>query len=228
MEIFNKGRTRTLFFLLISGLILCFMGFYNKYPLLFYDTGTYVLSGFKNIVPNDRPILYGLFIRHISLAESLWLVIFFQGIILSITIYLYFKYLAGTKKILPVFLFYIFLIAFLTGASVTVSQLMPDVFASVTIMCLGLLILAGDLGKRDLIIISILIVIGISVHNSHLILAIIITSLFTVLFTLKKTRTIFPNFNYRRQLLVWSLIVLTFLSVSFIHLGFGGGFTFSK
>jgi hypothetical protein len=103
MELITSNRTIQILYVLLGSLVLCFLAFYNKYPLVFPDTGTYVLSGFTGQVPKDRPIIYGLFLRHISLWESLWLVILFQGVLLSLTIFYYFKYLGGTEKYLPYF-----------------------------------------------------------------------------------------------------------------------------
>ena len=63
-----------IFFLLIPSVA-------NGFPILFSDVGTYIASGFNKFVPIDRPIIYGLFLRHTSLAHSLWFVIISQALI---------------------------------------------------------------------------------------------------------------------------------------------------
>ena len=51
----------TIFFicaaLLMSGAI------YNRFPLVYPDTGTYIFSAMELQAPLDRPIFYGLFLR---------------------------------------------------------------------------------------------------------------------------------------------------------------------
>ncbi|MFC2112805.1 hypothetical protein ACFLTA_06000 [Bacteroidota bacterium] len=228
MEVIKNSRIRTIFYLLATGLLLCFWGFYNKYPLVFPDTGTYLLSGFTNVVPKDRPLIYGLFLRHASLAETLWLVIWVQGILVSILVFYYFKYLSPTRKFLPLFFIYIFLITFFTGASVNVSQLIPDVFTPMSVLSMGLLIFVKELKIRDLIIVSALLVLSTSVHTSHVLSMTMFTVLLSVGFLFKKVRSFFPFLKYQRIILIWALIIFTYLSVSTIHYGFSGEFTLSK
>ncbi len=78
----------TVYLIIFGALLLCFRAFQNHYPLLYSDTGTYIRSGFLGTVPLDRPIIYGLFLRHISLSVTPWLVIFTQGLLISILMYL--------------------------------------------------------------------------------------------------------------------------------------------
>jgi hypothetical protein len=68
-------RSRKLFLfdllcILIATACFCSYAIWNGYPLVFLDTGTYVASGFERFVPRDRPLAYGFFIRHSSLAHS--------------------------------------------------------------------------------------------------------------------------------------------------------------
>ena len=82
--IFSRPRwLPTLFILLLGSLIAVSAGVYNGFPLVTSDSGTYINSAINYTVPADRPIVYGLFIRVTSLNFSLWLVIFFQGLLLT-------------------------------------------------------------------------------------------------------------------------------------------------
>ena len=54
--------------LFISVFVLIIPALKNGYPILFSDSGTYLSSGHSGYVPVDRPILYGIFVRHISLS----------------------------------------------------------------------------------------------------------------------------------------------------------------
>jgi len=72
-----------LLWLLLGSLVLLYGGLYNGFPLVTYDTGTYLGSGMSGVVPDDRPITYGLFTRLAGLNFSLWFVIFFQCLVLA-------------------------------------------------------------------------------------------------------------------------------------------------
>ena len=157
---------------LFSGIILCFMGFYNNFPYVYSDCGTYIGSGFDLKVPIDRPIFYGLFVRHASLMTSIWLVVLVQGLIVALSLFYFFKYLSGTTRFRLYYIAFIVLITFFTSASFHVSQLLPDVFTSVTILTLGLLLLAPKMSKRDIIMTSFMLILSISVHNSHFLISI--------------------------------------------------------
>lgn len=214
--------------ILIAGFILCYMGFYNNYPLMHSDSGTAIKSGFLNQVPPDRPILYGLFIRQISMAESLYFVIITQGILLSLVVFYYFKYFLSGKNLAIHFLAYIFIITFLTGASVNVSQLIPDIFTSITILTFGLLFMIPGLKTRDIIILSVISILGIGVHNSHLIIVFALLFTFTLLFSIKNIRIKWTFLSWRRLSLMWGLLVFTFLGMSTLNYSFGSDFKTSK
>jgi hypothetical protein len=78
---------KQLLIILLGAVGLCYLAWYNRFPLTYSDTGTYIIHGFETKIPVDRPIYYCLFIRHISMAASLWFVILTQGIFLSYLLY---------------------------------------------------------------------------------------------------------------------------------------------
>ena len=88
----GPGFKASIGFIVLGALILCIRAFYNRFPLFYSDSGTHLRSGFEDFVPVDRPILYGYFLRHVSLSESLWLPIFAQGLLLATGLWLLFKY----------------------------------------------------------------------------------------------------------------------------------------
>src|ERR1044071_8868647 len=72
----------------LAALVLMCAAFYNGFPLVYADTGTYIHSGFTLETPWDRPLLYGLFVRVFSLnGFSLWSVILAQSLIISWLVY---------------------------------------------------------------------------------------------------------------------------------------------
>jgi hypothetical protein len=78
---FKLSFNSKLFYFILFPLLLLFPAIYNSYPLVFSDTGTYIRSGFEFSIPADRPVFYGLFLKHSSLGLSFWLSIFLQALL---------------------------------------------------------------------------------------------------------------------------------------------------
>ncbi|MEO5675206.1 MAG: hypothetical protein ABIQ74_11225 [Chitinophagales bacterium] len=174
-----RNLFRELLLIASAATVFCYVAFYNHFPLTFDDTGAYLLSGFRNEVPDDRPILYGLFVRHISMWESLWLVIFSQGLILSYLLFLLFKHFLSIPIKLFWYVVLVVLLAFFTGASINVSQLIPDLFTSVMLICMALL-LSGKLFTGEKIFVSVMLVFSTSTHNTHPLIGLIALLIYTV------------------------------------------------
>lgn len=157
------------FFVVWGALLLQLIGFYNGYPLVYSDTGTYIYSGFRVFVPDDRPILYGLFIRFFSVKQSLWLVIFVQNLIASFVLY------AITEKVVKRYLHGIFLgvVGLLTATTAvgwTTNELIPDFLAPICIFIFFLLVSKNEHSRlKTAAFVGIMILSCVS-HFSHLLL----------------------------------------------------------
>jgi hypothetical protein len=209
----QKQFSLKIFLVFLGGIVLCFYAFYNNYPLLYPDTGAYMFSGFLDGIPHDRPKTYGLFLRHLSLSDITWLVVFTQGILVSFLVYFMIKYFIPKAK----YLFWHFLlISFLTvftGVSVTVSMLIPDIFTSIFIMAFALVLIAPINNRRDLYFISFLFWLGIIMHNSHLLIALGMIFILSIFHFLKKRKIFSPNQLIR----CWAIIGISFLTIPSIH-----------
>ena len=114
--------------LILSSVFLLIPAFYNHYPLVNPDTGTYLASGFKPETPFDRPITYGLLIRLFSLnGLSLWLLVFIQASIVSWLLFRIFKNLANATPYILKGLLTVFILSVCSSLSWIVSQVQPDV-----------------------------------------------------------------------------------------------------
>jgi hypothetical protein len=144
--------------------------FYNGYPLIYSDTGTYLASGFQLETPVDRPITYGLFIKLASFnGYTLWTVIFFQSLILSCLIFMLLKETAGAKSFILNGLLLVLSLCLLTGVSCSSCQLLADIFTPIALLSL-LLILIGNLPKIIRIGLYIMYFIAIAMHMAHILL----------------------------------------------------------
>ncbi|HEX8517911.1 MAG TPA: hypothetical protein VF868_17075 [Bacteroidia bacterium] len=172
-------KYKYLFFVLAGALLLMFDAFYNGFPLVYSDTSTYLASGFELETPFDRPITYGLFLRITSLdGLTLWLTVFIQALITSYLIFQTSQLILGDKIFLKTGLAIIGILSFFTGLSWTVCQLIPDIFTSIALL-LVILILFGNFNLKKNIWFYFLFLLAVAMHMSHLLLFfLIITSIF--------------------------------------------------
>ena len=198
-----------LIFVLAGALCLMFDAFYNGFPIVYSDTSTYIVSGFEFEPPFDRPITYGLFLRLFSLnGLSLWFVCFFQSLILSYLIFLLVRLTIGEKSFLQFGLLTIIFLSLFTGLSWTVSQLMPDVFTSIALLCTALILL-GTFKKTTSILLYILFFISVAMHMSHVVL---FSLILTTLIGLKKF--VLPKKDYPKSIFqVTTLLLFTITTI---------------
>lgn len=185
-----KDTYKFIIFLFLGTFCLITDAFYNGFPIVYSDTSTYIASGLELETPFDRPITYGLFLRLFSLnGLSLWFVIFFQGLILSYLIYLVVRLVTDDKTFLKFGLLTIILLSLFTSVSWTVSQVMPDIFTSIALLCMTLILL-GTFKRKTLILLYVIFFISIAMHISHILLfgLILITLFFLRNFILPKIK----------------------------------------
>jgi hypothetical protein len=158
---------------LLAAFILSIPAFFNGYPLIYSDSGTYITSGFDMYVPIDRPLLYGLFIRIFSLGHSLWFVVWTQCLILAYVFSHLVRFMMPTVSKSSVLLLVSFLTAF-TSIGWYTSQLMPDLFIFTSIGCFILLSLSPSLTKIQKTLLVLIAIFSISTHFSHLLICTLI------------------------------------------------------
>jgi len=223
---------RNLFFVLLGTFILMIVGFYNGYPLVYSDTGTYIYSGFDKFVPNDRPITYGLFLWFFSFRFSLWLVIVAQNLITAYVLYELLKLFLKQKGQTFHFLYIsiLLLLTFFTGIGWYSNQIMPDFFAPVMVLTLIILIFNKELSLLKRICLYIIFIISIIVHLSHLLISLSLIVSYLALERILYKKNVIENYYLKLKnfFVILSLILISWLSLSLIHYTFGGGFKVSK
>ncbi len=176
-------------------------------------------------MPGDRPIVYGLFIRYISMLESLWFVIYVQGLMVSYVFYTLFSlFFTSHKKLVLAFISYVFLITFFTGASVNVSQLIPDIFTPVVIIATIIFLISDKLLPRQILMLFIISVIGIASHNSHLLLVLGLIVLYYLYSFISKSIELRKN-ALRHLLIFLPLLITSALLNNVISVTLGKGFS---
>lgn len=211
---------------LAGSILLCFFAFLNKYPLTFWDTGTYLASGFKNFYPEDRPVFYGWFIRHMSLKSSFWLVIWFQGLFCALLIYRTILFLYGRTHIFFRYFLVVCILTIGTALSNKVSTLMPDIFTPIVLLSMLLLLFDRSLSKWEIAFYSVLLLYAVLVHNSHTVI-ILGTAAIAGLVLLFK-RNLIRHFIRRRLFLVVAIIISCNIIAPSVNYALSGHFTLSR
>jgi hypothetical protein len=208
------GKLKDLYPILLGAFILSIIAFANGYPLVYSDTGTYIMSGKDLFVPLDRPVAYGLFIRWFG-PISLWTVIIAQNIITAGILYHAFKmFFERSQK--HSFYFYL-TIAFLmlfTGVSWYSNQIIPDLFTPIILLSIFILFFDQKIKPFAFVVISIVVVFSIVTHFSHL----LISSLISIIIVISNW-FIFKKRLLRHQLhisLKRALLVLAILNSGWI------------
>ena len=214
---------KILFYLLAASTLLI-PAFYNGYPLVYSDTGSYVASGMDLVIPEHRTIMYGLFIRFFSFNFSFWLVVFAQSLIVSYVLWHITRVINKTisKRL---FLIGLALLSWFTGLGWYTSQIMPDIFTVTAIGTLLLLALKKDYKIYQKVIFSLLLVFSINAHFSNYLISIL-----TVLGLFVITRTkIIPKAKKELSFLLPTVIVTLSISTgSLINYAVGSTFKINQ
>lgn len=205
---------------LIAGIIFCIPAFQNHFPFIYPDTGAYIHAGFTNTVPIDRPIFYGWFIRHISLSDSLWLVVLAQSSLLAwLLLQVVKSFFINNYK--TIFLLLSTGLILTTSIGYVTGLLIPDVFTPMTFLSIYLLLFCNqNISKK--IFISSLLIYSIAVHNSHIYILFLVLFSMTFIYFFKKYFKII--FTLNRLLFVWAIWAFSILAVNTVNWGMNAGF----
>ena len=150
--------------------MLVWPGFWNGYPLVFADTGTYLGQALLVFMGWDRPPFYSAFLFATHWRLTLWVPMFAQGLIVAHLLALVLRTLGRPSPWL--LLSAAFGLSVLTGLPWVAAQLIPDVFTGVVVLALWLLgFRASRLSPGERLYVMLLAAGSIAFHQSHLPLA---------------------------------------------------------
>ncbi len=153
-----------------AALLLVWPAFWNGYPLVFADTGTYLGQALLHYLGWDRPPFYSLFLLFTHWRLSLWLPVLAQGLVTAHLLGLVLRALGRPERVaLPLAAA---ALAVLTPLPWFVAQLMPDMFSGIMVLALWLLgfrLAVLSVGER--IYLLALAIFAVVCHQSHLPLA---------------------------------------------------------
>ena len=217
----RKDLIIDLLLLLAAGVVFCAYAIVNGYPLVYSDTGTYINSGFENEVPFDRPILYGLFLRHISLKATLWLPVFFQGLMTAWSIRLLINQFPWTKSFRrKVFVSCIAILTVFTGVAQKTSNLLPD-FTTALIPIIAVAFLLGEkLSRTEKVVALILLFFSFLAHGSNLYIGLLAVLILSILRLILRAR--FKLTDKKQLIYLWSVTGTAFALMLIVNACYTG------
>lgn len=209
----------------VSTIGICIPAFINNFPFLYADTGTYIRAGFSPFVSSVRPATYGLFLKHASLHESFWLVIFIQALMTVWFINVFVKYFFPKTPPFVTTLI-IVVLALFTSMGITTGMLMPDFTTPIFILATILILHLPQEKKRVLLFCSLGLWFALACHHSHCVI------LLLMLFVLVFKAIVFKQREIllwkKRLLLILGLIFAAYLTIPTIHYFKSGEFFSNK
>ncbi len=152
----------------ILSLMFLSVAIWNGFPLIFYDTGAYVLEGLGHVFLVERAPVYAELLFLAGGAFSLWPIIVLQALMISYLI------LEVCRMEVPGLTLWSLTVigaclSLLTGIAWYAGQVEPDIFTPVVILGCWLLLFRGDrLGKGRLRWVVGLTGLAVACHPSHL------------------------------------------------------------
>jgi hypothetical protein len=151
--------------------ILLSIAIWNRFPIIFYDTGAYLLQGLGGVFVEERSPVYSLFLPLTGAFWSLWLVVAAQAAMTAFAMVETARVLAPRMTV-PVFLAIAAALTILTGMPWYVGQVEPDCFTAIVVLAFYLLLFhARGLTRGRRIALFLIAALGIACHPSHLVLA---------------------------------------------------------
>lgn len=129
--------------------LLLWPAFYNFYPLVFADTGTYLSQAVERYLGWDRPVFYSLFLLPLHATLTTWPVVIAQSCLAAYTLSLL------QRVLLPALppcrlLLYVAAAAGATALPWFAAQLMPDLFTPLLVIVTAVLCLTPEqLGANE-------------------------------------------------------------------------------
>jgi hypothetical protein len=144
---------------------------WNGFPLLFFDTGAYILEGFGHFFVPERSPVYSLFLRYALGRQSLWFVATAQCLIVSFVLVEFARAVRPRTTLWTMLGIGIFLSLF-TGIAWIAGQIEPDCFTPVLVLAMyPLAFHVQRLGFVRGMLLALVCAFAIGCHPSHIGLA---------------------------------------------------------
>ena len=152
--------------------MLLLVAFWNGFPLIYYDTGAYILEGLGRHFLVERSPVYSLFLRFGGAGHSLWIIVAIQAVATAFVLVECVRCVAPRLGLISFLALCAGLIV-ASGLPWYVGEVEPDCFAAIVVLAVYLLAFHAE--SSGFLRAGILLVIGgfgAAAHASHLLLAV--------------------------------------------------------
>lgn len=150
--------------------LLLSIAIWNGFPLIFYDTGAYILQGLGREFVVERSPVYSLFLSYGGGGKSLWLIAIVQ-VLLTAFVMVESARCVAPKMGIAAFAGVAVALVVLTGLPWYAGQIEPDCFTALTVLCTYLLAFhSRDLGALRTAAIFLIGAFAAATHPSHILL----------------------------------------------------------
>ncbi|HTQ14985.1 MAG TPA: hypothetical protein VMH86_14005 [Rhizomicrobium sp.] len=151
--------------------ILLSIAIWNGFPIVFYDSGAYLLQGLGGVFIEERSPVYSLFLPLTLAPVSLWLTVGAQAAMTAFVMAETARVLAPGLKLLS-FLAVVAALTVVTGLPWYVAQIEPDAFTAILILSFYLLLFhSRALSRGRRIALFLVAALAIACHPSHMVIA---------------------------------------------------------
>jgi hypothetical protein len=196
----------TIFAAAVSAALLVCIAWFNGYPTVFSDTGSYLVTGaFHVALAPFRAPGYAAFTRVASLGRSAWFIVAAQAILAVYVLRECCDFLigGGRKFVDQCLLAAVVALTALTSLPWFASLLMPDIFAAILFPCAFLLAFNGELPRIRRIALAAILAISVAAHTSLFPIAALF---FAGLFALRVVARAASPLPLARSVLAWLLV----------------------
>jgi hypothetical protein len=152
-------------------LILLLPALFNRFPLVYVDSGTYLASAIKPFLPEDRPLHYSVFLYALHLRQTLWPIVIAQAAITVAVMAIFFEVSLGRLRRLHM-AGLLTVLAAISALPVSVSELMPDLYTPLLICSLIILALRSPgLTKIKKVFLYAVVLLAICFHQANFLIA---------------------------------------------------------
>lgn len=198
----------TIFTAVASAALLVCIAWYNGFPTVFSDTGSYLVTGVFHVALSPfRAPGYAAFTRVASLGRSAWFIVAAQAALVVYVLRECCDFLigGGRKFVDHSLLVAICALTMLTSLPWFASLLMPDIFAGILFPCAFLLAFHGELPPIRRILLAAILAISVAAHTSLFpIAALFFAGLFVLWLVVRPADSLLSA----RSFLAWLLVPL--------------------
>jgi hypothetical protein len=163
----SKDQIAKAIYFLVTTLVVIGPALYNRYPLVYFDSGAYMEMA-ANLLPSyHRALGYPLLMRLTGWMISNWPIVILQGFLVSILSFRLVAFFLPVKRYGYHF-FLILVLSFTTSLSWYAAQLMPDIFTLILVLATVLILLETATSKGWLAFYLVVIFFSLLTHLSHI------------------------------------------------------------